>query len=129
MNIISKLTGMRVLLVTICLMGCLAFISCDKDNCGYPGSVTFSSKGGSKIIRTNEDINLVYMQILDYDGEGNYSDQEREDSLIVTYQWLTAKAALYGNEIELIAEPSLSSKKRTLYLDVNEDIEIKVTQK
>lgn len=128
MNIILQLTGLRALAASICLMGCLAFISCDKDNCGYPGSVTFSSQGGSKIIKTNEDINLVYMQILDYDGEGNYSDMEREDSLIVSYQWLTAKAALYGSEIELIAEPSQSSKKRTLYLDVNEDIEIKVTQ-
>lgn len=75
---------------------------------------------------------IATLEILDYDGDGNCAYAEDGDSMIVTYKWLTAKMRTYDNKVELIAEPSNSSKKRTLYVYVYDGknmSDTKVTQK
>lgn len=110
----------------------LSLVSCNKENMGFPSSVNFSKNGGSMIIKGEEMPYIFGLEILDYDGDGNFTNRSEEsDSIMVSYQWLTAKMRVSDNKVELIAEPSNSSKKRTLYLFVHDGkdmSETKVTQ-
>ena len=122
---------MRKIFLVGLLSVLLSLVACDNDNLGFPSSVNFPRSGGSKIIGGKDMPYIATLEILDYDGDGNcaYADS---DSMIVTYKWLTAKMRTYDNKVELIAEPSNSSEKRTLYVYVydGKDIsETKVTQK
>ena len=71
-------------------------------------------------------------EIADYNGDGAGSENSLDDdSLIVTYKWLTIKAKTRDNNLTIIAEPNPTGKSRKLYIygDVtNQFAEIKVTQ-
>ena len=111
-------------LLTILLVGLmLDFTSCiTYDNHGYPSKVTFSKKGGEKIVHGSACCGYIHIQ--DYNrtvwGYTDLTDTgEWPDTLCATCAWLTAKQIDGSNEIILIAEPNKTNKKRTLYIDLD----------
>ncbi len=104
-------------LLLACLL--LACASCiPLDNHDYPSKVTFSKKGGEKIVYGTESIGDIVIN--DYNatvsGHSNYyTDAQETDTLCVTCEWLTIKQPLGSNKLILIAEPNTTKKKRRLY--------------
>lgn len=114
----------------------LSFTSClTYDNHGYPSKVTFSNKGGEKIIHGSNGCD--YFHIQDYNGTVcGYPDLTdtgaMPDTLYATCAWLTAKQIYNSNDVILIAEPNKTNKKRTLYIEIDFGLtygEITVKQK
>lgn len=100
------------------------------DNFGYPSKVTFGKGGGYKnCIGTSS---ICHVEINDYNGNGNGKFHEMEnDTLIVTYKWLTVKFKYGDTLLKLTALPNATGKKRTLYIDGavnNFSADIKVVQ-
>ena len=100
------------------------------DNFGYPSKVSFGREGGIKVV--SGDHYLYNLEIADYNGDGAGSENSLDDdSLIVTYKWLTIKAKTRDNDLTIIAEPNTTGKSRKLYIYggvQNQFAEIKVTQ-
>ena len=98
----------------------LLFTSCDLigDNYGYPSKVTFASGGGIKDV-SGEDC-FYYVEILNYDGkgvgEGINPEGGGNDTLTVSYQWLTIKHRYGSTQLKVIAEPNHTGKRRRLYI-------------
>ena len=111
----------------------LLLTSCEIfDNRGYPFKVNFGSQGGTQKVFGDEGI--YTLEIADYNANGTSAQRDTiTDSLIVTYEWLTAKAKMidFDRSITLIAEPNKTGKKRRFYVRGmvdNYSIDIKVTQ-
>ena len=109
----------------------LLLSGCERmDNFGYPSKVNFGREGGIKVVSGNDIFH--YLEVADYNGDGASSENSLDDdSLIVTYKWLTIKAKTRDNNLTIIAEPNPTGKSRKLYIygDVtNQFAEIKVTQ-
>lgn len=109
----------------------LLLSGCEKmDNFGYPSKVSFGREGGIKVV--SGDHYLYNLEIADYNGDGECSQNSMDDdSLIVTYKWLTIKAKTRDNDLTIIAEPNTTGKSRKLYIYggvQNQFAEIKVTQ-
>ena len=104
--------------------------SCEGDNYGYPSKMTFEREGGTKIC--SGAYGCYSVEILNYNGIGATSKGKAMDSIKVTYDWLTVKSKNYNDtQLEMIAAPNHTGKKRTLYVDGMVDdnsAEIKVVQ-
>lgn len=109
----------------------ITLVACGDGTGGYPTSVTLNKTGDAMTIKGKKQILSLYLR----DDEGGaYSDisDDRSDSCIVTYKWLTARAKKYDTRITLIAAPSDLPEKRSLYLQASwgqDAADIKVTQK
>lgn len=101
-----------------------------RDNLDYPILLSFPKEGDTRIINGNG--YFYSWEILDYDGNGNATlNSEKDDSLSVTYQWLTLKCRKYEHKITLIAAPNTTGRNRKLYISgsgANIYSEIKVKQ-
>ena len=120
---------MKTILGIISLV--LLLSGCERmDNFGYPSKVSFGREGGIKVV--SGDHYLYNLEIADYNGDGAGSENSLDDdSLIVTYKWLTIKAKTRDNDLTIIAEPNTTGKSRKLYIYggvQNQFAEIKVTQ-
>ena len=106
------------------------FASCEEDNYGYPSKMTFEREGGTKFCSGK--YSCYSMGIKNYNGIGATSKGKAMDSIKVTYDWLTVKSKNYNDtQLEMIAAPNHTGKKRTLYVDGMVDdnsAEIKVVQ-
>ncbi len=130
-RLIEKETNMKRL---ICLLALpmLLIASCDDtDNYGYPSKVSFGREGGT--ITVMGDYSFYNIAIRDYDGNGKEDSYlpTQNDTLVISYQWLTVKALSHEHKIILIAEPNNEGSSRKLYVTAavdNFDAEIKVTQ-
>lgn len=116
-----------IFLTVLCL-----FTSCTSPaNYGFPYNVMFGKEGGSTICSGTE--SFYHITISDYDGNGNGRLEDGEnDTIMVSYEWLTVKFRKGMTEFKLAATPNTTGKKRTLYLDVAVDnlaADIKVTQR
>lgn len=112
----------------------LAVVGCDtSDNFGYPSKITLPHEGGEKII-TGEEVLFYNIEVADYNGDGNsvsINPDISNDSLVVSYDWLTVKTKIMDSKITLVAQPNKTRKRRKLYVmgSYNNDlIEIKVEQ-
>ena len=94
----------------------LLLSGCERmDNFGYPSKVSFGREGGIKVVSGNDIFH--YLEIADYNGDGASSENSLDDdSLIVTYKWLTIKAKTRDNNLTIIAEPNPTGKSRKLYI-------------
>lgn len=105
--------------------------SCEfsQDNKGYPKNVHFPAEGG-EITITGESF-FWGTVIEDSNGDGPSGNLDDNDSINVTYQWLTAKNKFGDFNVKLIAEPNAGRKSRKLYFYGyfgDEYAEIKVIQ-
>ena len=121
----------KILMAVVSIV--LLFTSCNSfNNYGYPSKVTFDSWGGEKKVYGED--GLYTLDISDFNGVlANAIRDTIADSLIVTYDWLTAKTRVYdfGYGLTIIAEPNTTGKKRSLYVSGMVDdsfAEIKITQ-
>ena len=106
----------------------LLLASCEGDNYGYPSKMTFEREGGTKFCSGTS--SFYHVDINNYNGIGAGSKVDT-DSIKVTYDWLTVKGRKFDTQLEVIAAPNPSGKKRTLYVygHVNDSFaEIKVEQ-
>ena len=94
----------------------LLLSACERaDNFGYPSKVSFGREGGIKVVSGND--YFYNLEIADYNGDGECSQNSMDDdSLIVTYKWLTIKAKTRDNNLTIIAEPNPTGKSRKLYI-------------
>jgi nitrous oxide reductase accessory protein NosL len=90
--------------------------SCETDdNYGYPSKITFQKEGG--IIFCSGASGCYSIDIDNYNGDGATSLESDRDSIKVTYDWLTVKCKRSTSaQLEMIAAPNPSKKKRTLYV-------------
>ena len=102
--------------------------SCEGDNYGYPSKMTFEREGGTKFCSGTS--SFYHVDINNYNGIGAGSKVDT-DSIKVTYDWLTVKGRKFDTQLEVIAAPNPSGKKRTLYVSPwidNSFADIKVVQ-
>jgi hypothetical protein len=92
----------------------LLLISCiEQENSGYPHKVSFESSGGTKEISGN----VSFGGIIIYDGDNVASiDDNRNDSIIVAYDWLTIKSKRNTMSVSIIAAPNADETSRKLKL-------------
>ncbi len=105
-----------VLGIFFVMFSALSLTSCQTwDNHGLPSSVSFGPEGGRQIFKSDGDW-LVYIEIQKKSGtQLTYSHPNPEnDSLIVSYDWLTVKTKEYSPNIEIIVAPNTGKKNRTL---------------
>jgi hypothetical protein len=116
MNYTTKLSKTFIYVIAVILA--LVFVACEfehKQN-GYPSKVLFYSNGGSQVISGNVPFRGIEIAtatskitVRAYDGYTQASD-----SCEISYDWLTVKCKKGQSNIELIAEPSVSEKRRKL---------------
>ncbi len=119
--------NMKILIALLFIPLLLA--SCEEDNYGYPSKMTFEREGGTKFCSGK--YSCYSMGIKNYNGIGATSKGKAMDSIKVTYDWLTVKCRRFGTQLEVIAAPNPSGKKRTLYVSPwidNSFADIKVVQ-
>jgi len=120
----------KYLAIVICTI--FALISCDfTDNFGYPAKVHLGKEGGTTFI--TGDAGFYHVAIDDYDGDGKEAswNQTADDTITVSYQWLTIHAIPREYKIYLTAEPNTTGKSRKLYIYAwvdDRSADIKVTQ-
>jgi hypothetical protein len=93
----------------------LFLISCciEQENSGYPHKVSFESSGGTKEISGN----VSFGDIAIYNGNKVESiANNRNDSIIVAYDWLTIKSKSNTMLITIIAAPNTDETSRKLTL-------------
>lgn len=87
----------------------IMFISCNEfDNHGYPGKVFFPKEGGE--VKVSGYADFRYLSIGDKNDQ--LGNAEGRDSLIVSFEWLTAKQKIGGDTLVIIASPMESEKSR-----------------
>lgn len=126
---------MKRILSYIFLVGIfMTLVGCDtSDNFGYPSKITLPHEGGEKVV-TGEEVMFYNIEVADYNGAGNnvcVGSNTSNDTLAVSYDWLTVKMKIIDSKITLIAQPNKTSTRRKLYVmgSYNNDlIEIKVEQ-
>lgn len=112
---------MKRIIIFILLLP-LMCISCfvEKDY-GFPDKVRFPKDGGELTLTGERWIDKI--TIRDYDGNGEYDDwhSNEDTSINVTYDWLTVHSPYRESEkLQLNVEPNHSSKRRKLYITLNE---------
>lgn len=112
----------------------ITLVACDtSNNFGYPNKITLPNEGGEKVV-TGEEVLFYNIEVADYNGNGNnvsIGQNTSNDSLIVSYDWLTVKMKIIDSKMTLVAKPNNTNKRRKLYVmgSYNNDlIEIKVEQ-
>lgn len=106
---------MRLRLILSILIGLPLFlISCiEKENSGYPRTISFEPSGGSKEISGND--SFSYFAIYDGDNVASISFM-RNDTIIVVYDWLMVTSKIRSNTISIIAESNSNTTSRELKL-------------
>lgn len=100
--------------------------SCSKEvDYGFPDKVRFTKEGGELILTGETWIGRI--AIRDYDGNEESDDcdwRSNEDtSITVTYGWLTVYSPHYqSSKLQLKVEPNPKSKRRKLYISLNEGL-------
>lgn len=115
MNYTTKLS--KTFIYVIAAILALVFVACEfehKQN-GYPGKVLFYSNGGSQVIGGNVPFYGVEILTSRIDVKA-YDYPQESDSCEISYDWLTIKCKKGQSNIELIAEPSVSEKRRKLLI-------------
>ncbi len=102
---------MKILLAFLFIPFLIA--SCEGDNYGYPSKMTFEREGGTKFCSGTS--SFYHVDINNYNGIGAGSKVDT-DSIKVTYDWLTVKGRKFDTQLEVIAAPNPSGKKRSLYV-------------
>lgn len=121
-------------LITSISLSCLLSSCWNTDNYGYPSKITFGKEGGSKICSGTSSCYTV--EIYNYNGDGESASIDvvkgENDSVIVTYQWLTVTyKPSTGPQLKITAQPNHKGKERKLYVSGMVDdsfAEIKVVQ-
>ncbi len=103
----------RLISILALVLSVFAFNSCEEDQWGYDNKVIFSAQGGTEDIDGDQPI--YTLSIGTHDGQEKNA-VEVAGVMTVKYDWLTAIAIKDDNEIELIAEPNNTGKKRKLYV-------------
>jgi len=122
---------MKSKILFISLLISFLLVSCENaHNFGYPRKVTFEKEGGSKICSGTS--SFYDVDITDYNGNEHTTTTNGEnDTIIVTYDWLSVKYERIGTKVKLEALPNTTGRKRTLYVSGMVDdsfADIKVTQ-
>jgi hypothetical protein len=103
----------RLFLIAALLLTALSFNSCEEDQWGYDNRVIFTAQGGEEDIDGEDAIHTL--SIGSPDGKEEFS-VEVGNIMTAKLDWLTAIAIKGDNEIQLIAEPNETGKKRKLYV-------------
>lgn len=114
------------------LLSLFLLASCwNSDNYGYPSKVEFGKEGGLKDCPGTS--SFYDVDIHDYNGNGEATISKGEnDTIIVTYDWVSVKYKLYRAGLKITALPNTTGKNRRLYVYLYVDdsfAEIKVTQR
>lgn len=117
----NKLGFVKFLMAMIAVAFATCFVSClEKEDFGYPSKINLTAVGDTLTL-TGSSLkarNIIGIELLDYDGNGNSSYGESSD-LTVTTEWLTVSLSLDENKMQLIPEPNITKKKRKLYLYIH----------
>lgn len=115
-----------IILIFICLLS-----SCEFEHVqnGYPKHVRFPAEGGKIIVSGKEFIYGIHIE----KGSDFVSDYEsfENDTLTVSYNWLTVKNKHPSTSLDIIASPSDQKKRRKLRIIASfgsEYAEINVSQ-
>ena len=103
----------RLIFAAALLVSIFAFTSCEEDQWGYDNRVIFTAQGGEEDIDGEDAIHTL--SIGSPDGKEEFS-VEVGNIMTAKLDWLTAIAIKGDNEIQLIAEPNETGKKRKLYV-------------
>ena len=117
----------QMIFVAALLMSVFTLSSCEEDKWGYDNKVVFSARGGTEEV--DGEASIYTLSIADYDG--NEKSAQGDVIMVVNYDWLTASAVKGSDEIQLIAEPNNTGKKRKLYVYAavrNKSVDITVVQ-
>lgn len=114
---------LMLILFTVMVNSCIG--SCEEPPCGnnygFPDFITFPKEDGIEKIsgtrvplihilnKENEDVGTIEYLYKESDKENS-----EPDSIIVKADWLTAKKAYMGTEIELLAQPMQDEAERGL---------------
>ncbi len=121
-------------LIAFISLSCLLISCWNTDNYGYPSKITFGKEGGNKVCSGTSSCYTV--EIYNYNGDGESASIDvikgENDSVIVTYQWLTVTyKPSAGPQLKITAQPNHTRKERKLYVSGMVDdsfAEIKVVQ-
>ncbi len=115
----------------------LLFASCDlipiggsfvEKDFGYPGSVTFSNEGGEKVFGGDDFHQAIIVSSKDPKTREYREYNEADSTECYVFDWLRVEykksmyldAAVYANELKIIAEPNTTGKSRKLTIEVSQ---------
>lgn len=99
--------------ISFCLVLLLSSCIFQRDF-GYAHKVYFDCNGGETMLIGKR--NFDYMVI--YDGPNQEGSFDRNDTIMVSYDWLTARCREHGDTIILSVDSLFDKKKRRLTLSV-----------
>lgn len=115
-----------IILILLCLFSSCEF---EQDQKGYPKHVHFPAEGGKKIVSGKAFI--YHMEVEKGSDSVCFGGVDENDSINMSYQWLTVKNKFNNPSLEIIASPSDQKKRRKLRIIADfgtEYAEINVSQ-
>lgn len=100
-----------IIFVTLCA---LSLTSCQTwDNHGFPSTVSFKAEGGRQTFKGDGEW-FYGFEIKNSKGDVlAYECNMDNDSIIISYEWLTIKTKVYSTQAEFIATPNTRKKNRS----------------
>lgn len=107
---------MKSLNCILVALSVLMLASCEpwREQADFPRKIDFSAEGGEQVIAG--DRQFTYIEIDNYDGEGNSGQESESGEITCQYEWLTVECVHGGNTLKITALPNESGSQRKLYI-------------